>query len=103
MARHNLEKQLNILEYALSSLWRHRLKSLSVLLVFGAVIFLLASFQMVTQALSDKAKQVLVHTPEITLQKMSAGRQESIPLAYGEQLAGIFGIQIGRASCRERV
>ena len=93
MARHNLEKQLNILEYALSSLWRHRLKSLSVLLVFGAVIFLLASFQMVTQALSDKAKQVLVHTPEITLQKMSAGRQEAIPLAYGDKLAGIFGIR----------
>ena len=93
MARHNLEKQLNILEYALSSLWRHRLKSLSVLLVFGAVIFLLASFQMVTQALSDKAKQVLAHTPEITLQKMSAGRQEGIPLAYGDKLAGIFGIR----------
>ncbi|MBU1404262.1 MAG: FtsX-like permease family protein [Proteobacteria bacterium] len=93
MARHNLEKQLSILDFALSSLWRHRMKSLSVLLVFAAVIFLLASFQMVTQALSDKAKQVLAHTPEITLQKMSAGRQESIPLAYGEQLAGIFGIR----------
>ena len=93
ISRTNLEKQLNILDYALSSLWRRRLKSLSVLLVFAAVIFLLASFQMVTQALSDKARQVLVHTPEITLQKMSAGRQEAIPLAYQEQLAGIFGIR----------
>ncbi|MFA7346188.1 MAG: FtsX-like permease family protein [Desulfurivibrionaceae bacterium] len=93
MAQANLEKQLNILDYALSSLWRRRLKSLSVLLVFAAVIFLLASFQMVTQALSDKAKQVLVHTPEITLQKMSAGRQEGIPLAYRDKLAGIFGIR----------
>jgi ABC-type lipoprotein release transport system permease subunit len=89
----NLEKQLNILDYALSSLWRRRLKSLSVLLVFAAVIFLLASFQMVTQALSDKARQVLAHTPEITVQKMSAGRQEAIPLAYREKLAGIFGIR----------
>ena len=93
ISRTNLEKQLNILDYALSSLWRRRLKSLSVLLVFAAVIFLLASFQMVTQALTDKARQVLVHTPEITLQKMSAGRQEAIPLAYQEQLAGIFGIR----------
>lgn len=93
MAQSNLEKQLNILDYALSSLWRHRLKSLSVLLVFAAVIFLLASFQMVTQALSDKAKQVLTHTPEITLQKMSAGRQEAIPLAYRDKLVGIFGIR----------
>jgi ABC-type lipoprotein release transport system permease subunit len=93
MASKNLEKQLNILDYALSSLWRRRLKSLSVLLVFAAVIFLLASFQMVTQALSDKAAQVLAYTPEITLQKMSAGRQEAIPLAYREQLAGVFGIR----------
>ena len=93
MAPKNLEKQLNILDYALSSLWRRRLKSLSVLLVFAAVIFLLASFQMVTQSLSDKARQVLTHTPEITLQKMSAGRQEAIPLAYRDKLAGIFGIR----------
>ncbi|MFA6282626.1 MAG: FtsX-like permease family protein [Desulfurivibrionaceae bacterium] len=93
MAQPNLEKQINILDYALSSLWRRRLKSLSVLLVFAAVIFLLASFQMVTQALSGKAKQVLVYTPEITLQKMSAGRQEAIPLAYRDKLAGIFGIR----------
>ena len=93
MTPKNIEKQLNILDYALSSLWRRRLKSLSVLLVFGAVIFLLASFQMVTQALSDKARQVLAHTPEITLQKMSAGRQEAIPLVYREKLAGIFGIR----------
>ena len=93
MAQRNLEKQLNILDYALSSLWRRRLKSLSVLLVFAAVIFLLASFQMVTKALSDKAREVLVHTPEITLQKMSVGRQEAIPLAYQNKLAGIFGIR----------
>ncbi|MCX5864670.1 MAG: FtsX-like permease family protein [Deltaproteobacteria bacterium] len=93
MAQTNLEKQLNILDYALSSLWRRRMKSLSVLLVFASVIFLLASFQMVTQALSDKAKQVLAYTPEITLQKMSAGRQEAIPLAYKDKLAGIFGIR----------
>jgi ABC-type lipoprotein release transport system permease subunit len=89
----NIEKQLNILDYALSSLWRRRLKSLSVLLVFAAVIFLLASFQMVTQALTDKAKQLLVHTPEITLQQMSAGRQEAIALTYRHQLAEIFGIR----------
>ncbi|OGQ98489.1 MAG: hypothetical protein A2505_06120 [Deltaproteobacteria bacterium RIFOXYD12_FULL_55_16] len=93
MAQKKLEKQLNILDYALSSLWRRRMKSLSLLLVFAAVIFLLASFQLVTQALSDKAKQVLAYTPEITLQKMSVGRQEAIPLAYRERLGGIFGIR----------
>jgi len=89
----NLEKQLNILDYALSSLWRRRLRNLSILLVFAAVIFLLASFLLATQALSEKARQVLVAAPEITIQKMSAGRQESIPLSYAERLGGIFGIR----------
>ncbi len=87
------EKHLNILDYSLSSLWRRRLKNASVLLVFAGVIFLLASFQMVTQALTQLAKDSLENTPEITIQRMSAGRQEAIPLAYMDELSTIFGIQ----------
>ncbi len=93
MAKRGIEKQLNILDYALSSLWRRRTKNLSILLVFSAVIFLVASFLMVSKALSDRAGQLLVAAPEITVQRMSAGRQEAIPLAHGERLQGIFGIR----------
>lgn len=88
-----LEKQINLLDYALASLWRRRLKNSSVLVVFAAVIFLIASFHLVTTALTETAGAVLAHTPEIVIQKMSAGRQEAIPIAYGEQLAGLFGIK----------
>ncbi len=87
-----LARQINILDYALSSLWRRRLKNVSVLLVFTGVIFLVASFQMVTDALTDTAREVLVNAPQITLQRMSAGRQVDIPLAYGERLGAIYGI-----------
>ncbi len=88
-----LEKQLNLLDYALSSLWRRRLKSGAILFVFAAVIFLLGSFQMVTQALTDHGRDLLAQSPDITLQKMTAGRQESIPLAYRNKLDDIFGIR----------
>ncbi len=88
-----LEKQINILDYALSSIWRRKFKNLSVMSVFAAVIFLLASFQMVTSALTEAARDALVETPEITIQRMSAGRQEKIPLSYGDQLSSIFGIR----------
>jgi lipoprotein-releasing system permease protein len=88
-----LAKQSNILEYALSSLWRRRGRNLGVLLVFAAVIFLLASFQMLTAALTERARQVLAHSPEITVQKMTAGRQEGIPLAYAEELSALFGVR----------
>ena len=88
-----LEKHINILDYSLSSLWRRKLKNISVLLVFTLVIFLLASFQMVTEALTKLAGDSLQSAPEITIQKIVAGRQESIPMSYESQLSEIFGIQ----------
>ena len=88
-----LEKQFNILDFSLSSLWRRKLKNLGIMLVFALVIFLLASFQMLTGALSNSAKAVLENTPEITIQKMSAGRQEAIPLSYKDKLRSIYGIR----------
>lgn len=93
MSPKGLEKQLNILDFSLSSLWRRKLKNLGIMLVFSLVIFLLGSFQMLTGALTNSADAVLVNTPDITVQKMSAGRQEAIPLAYAEQLQSIFGIR----------
>ncbi|GAB4337765.1 MAG: FtsX-like permease family protein [Desulfobulbaceae bacterium] len=86
-------KHINILDYTLASLWRRRLKNLSVLFVFSSVIFLVASFQMVTQALTDTAAKVLRSAPEITIQRMSAGRQAGIPVAYLEELKKVFGIR----------
>lgn len=88
-----LTKHLNILDYSLASLWRRRLKNVSIIAVFTGVIFLVASFQIVTQALTEQAGIALRSTPEITLQKMSAGRQEAIPIAYAEKLSGLFGIR----------
>jgi len=87
------EKHCNILDYALSALWRRRLKNGGILMVFAAVIFLVASFQLVTSALTETAGKVLAAAPEITVQRMSAGRQEAIPLAYGDRLHEIFGIR----------
>ena len=93
-----LEKQINILDFSLSSLWRRKMKNFGIMLVFSAVIFLLASFQMLTGALSDAASTVLANAPEITIQRMSAGRQEAIPLAYADRVSKVFGIRsiVGR-------
>lgn len=87
-----LEKQTNILDYALASLWRRKGKNLSVFCVFTLVIFLLASFQFLTRSLLVSAADTLQQTPEITVQRMVAGRQETIPVAYGEKIKAIFGV-----------
>jgi len=89
----SFEKQLNLIDYSLSSLWRRRFKSLGVMVVFAGVIFLLASFQMTTKALTSLAADSLAFAPEITIQKMRAGRQESIPVAYQARLGEILGIK----------
>jgi ABC-type lipoprotein release transport system permease subunit len=88
-----LKKQLNILDYTLSSLWRRKMKNISIMLVFSVVIFLLASFQLVTQALTQAAGVALAQAPEITVQQLSAGRQESIALSDLEKIATIFGVR----------
>lgn len=87
-----LAKHLNILDYTLSSLWRRRWRNGSVSAVFAGVIFLVASFQFVTQALTDTALDSLRSAPEITIQRISAGRQVAVPLDYAGQVTGIYGI-----------
>ena len=91
--RASLEKHINLLDYALSSLWRRKLKNLGIITVFAAVIFLVASFQFLTSSLTATAEVLLAEAPEIIIQKMTAGRQESIPLAYLSRLESIFGIR----------
>ncbi|MBU0730251.1 MAG: ABC transporter permease [Proteobacteria bacterium] len=88
-----IEKQINLLDYSLASLWRRKLKNISVLLVFAAVIFLLGSLQLVNTGLTRAAAENLKYAPEITIQRMSAGRQEAIPLSYIDALSTIFGIR----------
>ena len=88
-----LEKQLNLLDYALSALRRRKGKNLGVMLVFAGVIFLVASFQFLSASLTATAENLLTEAPEIVIQKMSAGRQEAIPLAYLARLGEIHGIR----------
>jgi len=89
----SLEKQLNLLDYALASLWRRKLKNLGVMGVFAAVICLIASFQFLTASLTATAEELLAEAPEIVVQKMSAGRQEALPLGYLSRLEGLHGVR----------
>ncbi|MCB2183299.1 MAG: FtsX-like permease family protein [Desulfobulbaceae bacterium] len=86
------QRQCNILDYALSSLWRRKLKNAGILVIFSLVIFLVASFQLLTRSLLGTADEILAFAPDITLQKLSAGRQVDMSEARLAHLAGIFGI-----------
>ncbi len=93
MSQSIVQKQLNILDYALSSLVRRKLKNGGIFLVFAAVIFLLASFQLVTGALTQSADNILTSVPDITVQQMEAGRQVPISKLSLKKLDKLFGIR----------
>ena len=99
MTGNTVGRILNILDYALYSLRRKSLKSSSVFLIFTLVIFLFASFQLMSRALTEAAISILSTAPDITVQQMSAGRQVGIASAAKSQLAPIFGI----ARIKERI
>lgn len=85
-------RQLNLLDYALSSLHRKRLKNTGILVVFSAVIFLFSSVQLMTRGLSETAETVLQQAPDITVQQLSAGRQVALDISAVESVRSIFGI-----------
>lgn len=84
---------LNIVDYALSSLRRKLLKNTGIFIIFSLVVFLLASFLLVTKGLTEAAQKILAGAPDITVQQMSAGRQVSIASSARESLTDVFGIR----------
>ncbi len=93
MSQSTIQKQLNTLDYAISSLVRRKLKNCGVFLVFAAVIFLLASFQLVIGALNQSAEDILTSVPDITVQQLEAGRQVPISVHSLKKLDRLFGIR----------
>ncbi|MBI5556302.1 MAG: ABC transporter permease [Deltaproteobacteria bacterium] len=87
-----LQRQLNLLDYALSSLWRRRMKNGAILAIFAFVIFLLGSFQLLSQTLQSSAEELLAFAPDITIQSLVAGRQTPIAANKIRELADMYGI-----------
>ena len=93
MATSSLQRQLNILDYGIASLLRRKLKNMGIFVVFSAVIFLLASFQLMTSALTRTADEILTSVPDITIQQMEAGRQVPMDADLVNRLGTFFGIR----------
>lgn len=89
----SIEKQRNILDFTLSSLWRRRGKNLALVMVYTLVVFSLGSVMFFTQALKNEAAIILRGTPELIVQKMAAGRHELIPVAYAQKISAIRGVE----------
>jgi ABC-type lipoprotein release transport system permease subunit len=88
-----LERHRNILDFALSSLFRRKAKNISLLLVYTLIIFIIASTIVFIQALKREAALILKNAPDMVVQRLLAGRHDLIPVGYGEKIRGIRGVR----------
>jgi lipoprotein-releasing system permease protein len=85
-------KHLKILEYALSSLLRRKYRNGSLIAVYSLIIAVLASILFLTYSLRSEASRLLIDTPDIIVQKISAGRHDLIPSEYAAKIRKIAGV-----------
>ena len=95
--RTSIERHRNILDFTLSSLLRRKRKNAALVSVYTLTVFLLASVLFFTHALRKEASILLKEAPEMIVQKFIAGRHELIPVAYGERIRGIRGVNSVKA------
>jgi ABC-type lipoprotein release transport system permease subunit len=89
---HWLQRHLNILDYTLTSLLRRRLKNLSLILLYSLLVFVVASVMFFTRAMQREAELVLADAPDLVVQRMVAGRNDPVPLAYAGEIAAMRGV-----------
>jgi ABC-type lipoprotein release transport system permease subunit len=87
-----IEKQRNIIDFALSSLMRRWKKNLALITVYTIIVFILASIFFFTGSIKKEASIVLQESPEIVVQKIIAGRHDLMPEHNIHILEGITGV-----------
>ncbi len=84
---------LYITEYAINSLSRQRYKTLFIYMVLSALIFLLSSLFFITNSIKHELYSTVNSLPEITIQKIKAGRQDEIGVEAVDEILQISGVQ----------
>ncbi|MGO9013914.1 MAG: ABC transporter permease [Dissulfurispiraceae bacterium] len=88
-----LERQRNIIDFTLSSLLRRKTKNIALMIVYTLVVFVMASVMFFAEAIKKEASLILRDSPDITVQRLVAGRQELVPAGYIEGIKKIRGVQ----------
>jgi ABC-type lipoprotein release transport system permease subunit len=87
-----IKKHTLILEFALSSILRQKLKNSVIILAYTLNVFIFASAIFFSESLKGEAVELLNYSPELIVQRMRGGRHELVPLQYGEKIKEIRGV-----------
>jgi ABC-type lipoprotein release transport system permease subunit len=92
-----IERQRNILDFTLSSLFRRKGKNASLFFIYTLVVFMLASVVFFTHAIKREASIILKDAPEMIVQRSVAGRHDLIPVGYLDTIRKIRGVSSARS------
>jgi ABC-type lipoprotein release transport system permease subunit len=84
---------LYILEYAMDSMLRNRFKNISILIIFISLIFLLSSVLFISNSIKYELDNTVDNLPEITIQKIKAGRIEQVDISMVDNISKIRGVE----------
>ena len=87
-----IERQKNVIDFTLSSLFRRKGKNAALILVYTLVVFMAASVVFFTHSIREEASILLKGSPEMVVQRMVAGRHELIPMSYADRIKEIRGV-----------
>ena len=83
---------LLLFEYALSAIKRRGAKNIFILVIFFILIFLLSSIFFISNSIKKELSYTVDSLPDITIQKLQAGRQQDISLDVVDKLSQIEGV-----------
>lgn len=83
---------LYLLEYALNSILREKLKSLFIVTVFTLLVFLLSSVFFITSSIKYELDSTLDALPEIIVQNQQASRTIDIDTNVADKILNIAGV-----------
>lgn len=84
---------LYIVEYAINSLLRQKYKTLFIALVLTLLIFLLSSIFFITSSMKHELHATVDALPEITVQKIKAGRHDEIDVDVIDAILELNGVE----------
>lgn len=82
-----------ILDFAISSLLRRKVKNIIIFATFSIIIFFLSTIILITDALIIEARTGMKFAPDVLVQGTRTGRQELIPKNWIGKIGAIRGVK----------
>jgi len=89
----NNKINLYLIEFAINSLLRQKLKNSFILIIFTFLTFLISSVFFVSNSIKHELNTTLKTLPDITIQKLKAGRHHNINTEIVDDLINIAGVE----------